>query len=814
MGALKEKLKKTFVLDVYLWCKKNLKRVKNRCSKYYLLRYHFPKEYNKYKKLPVQEDKVVFVEVRLPEVTNSFKLLYDELVRNYELDVHCHFLRNSFVSKKEYNKRCTEMIRDIATAKYVFVNEASNVISSVKMRPETIVTQTWHGCGAFKKFGFSTAELIFGDNRKEMLKFPYYKNYTNVTLSSPEVAWAYEEAMNLHDHKEVLKPVGTSRTDVFFDEDFKAKAYEKLHDIMPSSIGKKVILFAPTFRGRVANGQSPDMLNVEMFHKALSEEYVLIFKHHPLVKRPPKISPVFDEFAQDFTNTMSIEELLCVADICISDYSSLVFEYSLLERPLIFFSYDLNEYFDWRGFYYDYYELAPGPIFTKNLEMIDYIKNIDTRFDKQRIIDFKNKFMSSCDGHATERIIDLVFEDRIKPYKRQTPLIGEFHKVPDATKLFSANEDEIQGLWSLKEKANNMYSANLNKMVDPNKVVFIEIVKNEKAFVSLKHELAKHKELRVSTYKYKGYHIPDAKLIEEIATAKYIVLANPCELINVLEMRKETVVVQLWESAFPSLKFGYSTKEVISGYNKKRLEAAPLHKNYGLVPVASEGLVDTFAKAFNITDPSVVKPIGASQTDSLFDQKFKKKALEKLYNMYPNAKDKKIIFYMPQFRYTLTLPKCKVVADPGIMNEYLSDEYVVLCHYNAPTQKEKLKFLRYYDGFIKDMTDVMSMIELLSIADIMVGDYRPETFLFAATKKPIILYAPDYKTYFYQTESYFDYKDLMVGPVVTDTYELVDVIKNVATYDYTKLEAFRKKYLAECDGNASRRLVEYMLENK
>ena len=126
------------------------------------------------------------------------------------------------------------------------------MLSCVPMRPETIVTQTWHGCGAFKKFGFSTADLIFGLNREQQLKYPFYKNYTYVTLSSPEVAWAYEEAMNLSDRPEVLKATGISRTDVFFDPDFIARAYEKLHQQMPESKGRKVILYAPTFRGRVA----------------------------------------------------------------------------------------------------------------------------------------------------------------------------------------------------------------------------------------------------------------------------------------------------------------------------------------------------------------------------------------------------------------------------------------------------------------------------------------------------------------------------------------------------------------------------------
>lgn len=413
MGTLKEFIRKTPLIRAWRFAKKKppLKQMRSLAGKwhrYYMLKIKLPGIYRKYARKPVDEKKVVFFEVRLAELTNSFQTLYKAVTAMNTFDVHTHFLRLTFVSRKQYDRNCVEFVKDIATAKYIFADEASNVLSCVQMRPETIVTQTWHGCGAFKKFGFSTADLIFGLNREQQLKYPFYKNYTYVTLSSPEVAWAYEEAMNLSDRPEILKATGISRTDVFFDEKFIANAFEKLHRQMPQSQGKKVILYAPTFRGRVAHGQAPDKLDIRMFKKALGGEYVLLIKQHPLVRVRPEVPEDCREFAMDVTDSMAIDDLLCVSDICISDYSSLVFEYSLFERPMIFFAYDKAEYDDWRGFYYDYDEMTPGPICTENEEMLDYIQHLDTRFDRQQVIDFKYKFMRSCDGHATERILDLV----------------------------------------------------------------------------------------------------------------------------------------------------------------------------------------------------------------------------------------------------------------------------------------------------------------------------------------------------------------------------------------------------------------------
>lgn len=389
---------------------KQIRRYLGRKRKDKLLYETLPAAYNAHRMEPVDEKKVIFIELRLPAISNSFRVLYEELEKNYDLDLHVHLLRNSFVPRKEYIERCKKMLADAATAKYIFVNEASDVLSCVDMRPETVVTQLWHACGAFKKFGMSTAELIFGPNAEQLRRHPNNKNYTYVTVSSPEVVWAYAEAMDLKGKEEIIRPVGTSRTDIFYRKETIDEAYKHLYKEFPAAKGKKVILYAPTFRGRVARAKTPDCFNLELFAENFEEEYVVIMKHHPLVKELPEIpSKLKGSFAIDATKSMTIEDLLCVSDICISDYSSLVFEYSLFERPMLFYAYDLDEYFDWRGFYYDYDELTPGPVCKTNEEMVDYIRHIEERFEKQKVADFKQKFMSACDGHATERILDMVF---------------------------------------------------------------------------------------------------------------------------------------------------------------------------------------------------------------------------------------------------------------------------------------------------------------------------------------------------------------------------------------------------------------------
>ena len=380
-----------------------------RIRKHYRYKVYFPKVYSSYCTEPVQENKVLFLEMRFTKLSNSFELIYKALEESGEYDLKCSYVQFNFIRGREFTQRVNEMLKELATAKYVFVDDASLILSSIPLRKETVAINLWHACGAFKKFGRSTAELKFGSSAATLDKYPNYGNLTHVTVSSPEVIWAYEEAMHLP--KGIVKATGVSRTDQFYDKEFVESRKQKLYEIMPEAKGKKVILYAPTFRGHVATASSPDRIDFERFCRELGNEYVIVCKHHPFVKNPPIIPEELQHFARDLTKYLSIEDLLCCADICISDYSSLVFEYSLFEKPMIFYAYDYDNYCDWRGFNYDYSEFTPGPVVQTEDELLNSIKNIDTQFDKQKVIDFKEKFMGSCDGHATERIIALMKEN-------------------------------------------------------------------------------------------------------------------------------------------------------------------------------------------------------------------------------------------------------------------------------------------------------------------------------------------------------------------------------------------------------------------
>ena len=126
------------------------------------------------------------------------------------------------------------------------------------------------------------------------------------------------------------------------------------------------------------------------------------------MKKRPVLPPGLEDFVRDVSDDMTIEELLMVSDVCITDYSSLIFEYSLFERPVIFFFPDLEEYTKWRGFYYPIEQMLPGPVATCTREVGERLLEPDEWFDKAKMHEFRQRFMSSCDGQVTERIVGLL----------------------------------------------------------------------------------------------------------------------------------------------------------------------------------------------------------------------------------------------------------------------------------------------------------------------------------------------------------------------------------------------------------------------
>ena len=292
-----------------------------------------------------------------------------------------------------------------ARCKCVFITDNFDPLYAHKPNKGTKVIQLWHACGAFKKWGYSTLDLAWGGSREDMLRFPMHNTYTDVFVSAESVIPCYAEAFGCDE--KIIKALGTPRTDVYFDKEFVKSRREELLKAFPAIGNRKIILYAPTFRGNSPEESYNDQpLDYAFLKETLGKNYALVLKLHPFTAKKYKLTEEqekqFGDFVFDASNSLSVETALCAADYLVADYSSLVFEYALLDKPMIFFAYDLEKYKRDGSFYFEYESFVPGRIVMTNEEIAASI--LSDSCQQEKIADFRKKYMSACDGKCIERI--------------------------------------------------------------------------------------------------------------------------------------------------------------------------------------------------------------------------------------------------------------------------------------------------------------------------------------------------------------------------------------------------------------------------
>ena len=294
---------------------------------------------------------------------------------------------------------------DYPRARAVFLTEVSQRLDICRPRRGTDIVQLWHACGAFKKFGYSTIDLAWGASARTYQWFPANRFYTYACMSSPAAVPHYIEGFNCP--PEVVHPWGTPRTDFFFRPGIAKQCRRKLLAAFPEIGQRRVVLYAPTFRGdSMDTARHDDVFDYAAMANALGETCALLLKPHPRARMPVPEQDAEAPFVFDATQ-VPIEVLLSASDLVITDYSSLIFEFSLFGRPMLFYPYDLEDYENGRSFYYPYLDFVPGDLAWSTEDIIAGIQRnlFDGHFDPARVQAFREKFMPACDGHSTARII-------------------------------------------------------------------------------------------------------------------------------------------------------------------------------------------------------------------------------------------------------------------------------------------------------------------------------------------------------------------------------------------------------------------------
>ncbi|MCS8560829.1 CDP-glycerol glycerophosphotransferase family protein [Weissella cibaria] len=349
----------------------------------------------------IKSKRVSFLSDSRVDITGNFEYIYDEMKRR-QTDLESRFYFKKTNNEPKKLREYVTLAKAIATSRFVLLDDFYPLIYPLTIRDGVELVQVWHAVGAFKTFGFSRVGMPGGPK----LSSKNHRNYSAALVSSTNVVPNYAEGFGI-DQRRVL-PLGAPRTDLFFDEDKKRDVKARLTDEMPFIKGKKVVLFAPTFRGPGQNtAHYPfDWLDYEtLYNKLAKEGFIFLFKIHPFVKNSPSIPYEYSNFFYDVSDYREVNDLLLIADVMITDYSSVVFEYSLLRRKTIFFAPDLSEYISSRNFYVDYQEFIPGPHVIDTMGLVQEIKNYK-EVDTDRIDSFLNYYFDNLDGKASSRVVD------------------------------------------------------------------------------------------------------------------------------------------------------------------------------------------------------------------------------------------------------------------------------------------------------------------------------------------------------------------------------------------------------------------------
>jgi len=294
-----------------------------------------------------------------------------------------------------------------AGAKVIVLEDFYPQIHALALRKETKLLQLWHACGAFKMFGLSDIGKVnhLGQDTKN------HRNYSYAFVSGARMVPFYSEAFGIA--PEQVLPLGVPRTDIFFDDGYREKIRSDLFAKYPMLRDRRVVLFAPTFRGsgKKRAYYPVERFPVDEFLGKVPEDIVLVLKNHPFVRDSFPWSKAYCDRVLDLSGKENINDVLFVTDLLITDYSSCIFEAALLKLPMLFYVFDLEDYVRGRDIYFDFASFAPGrraDNFDELTAAVPELLDGDTEELGERLQGFCEYFLDSLDGHSTERILQFI----------------------------------------------------------------------------------------------------------------------------------------------------------------------------------------------------------------------------------------------------------------------------------------------------------------------------------------------------------------------------------------------------------------------
>lgn len=289
-------------------------------------------------------------------------------------------------------------------AKYWITNSSVARGLNFKKRNNRNILFT-HGLTALKRIGTDVLD------KKEIFVSKPNEKFDLVFVEGKQESTILANVWNLDET--VFRATGLPRNDDLVD--FLPEEVTAIKQRLGIPRNKKVILYAPTFRDYSKSKDGQNLLGIPIdfakWEKYLGKEYVLLVTAHyavaKLLDELPQNHFVINAFGYPVLN-----DLLKVADILISDYSSIVFDYSILERPILCYGYDCDAYLAMRGSYIDIHSFFCDGIIRDEIVLLNTIATLDyaveSQFTRENI---KEKYLASY-GNAAEKAVEIIFSEK------------------------------------------------------------------------------------------------------------------------------------------------------------------------------------------------------------------------------------------------------------------------------------------------------------------------------------------------------------------------------------------------------------------
>lgn len=349
--------------------------------------------------------KILFLTENADCLVGNLKCLHDYVDNtNWDSLVYANnFYSNENKGKLKKIKIYLKEIFYLARTNNIYLDNYSVIMTFIKFNKNVKIIQLWHAGVGFKSVGYAR----FGLDGSPHPYLSSHRKYTHAVVDQDSLIKIYMEVFG--NKKSIFNSFGMPRLDGYLDKKTIDSKINYLYSVNKDFETKKTILFSPTYRGKGSGEAYYDysLLDLDVIYDFCKKNnFLFIFKMHPFIKESIKIPEKYKDLILDYSK-LDINDLIYLTDIMITDYSSCAYEYSLFDRPLIFYRYDKELYEYLRP-------MHTVDIFTSNqFEVKEFNEMIDT-LEKLKDINIKNRFNSiknNMNKESCKRIIGLLGED-------------------------------------------------------------------------------------------------------------------------------------------------------------------------------------------------------------------------------------------------------------------------------------------------------------------------------------------------------------------------------------------------------------------